>query len=423
MSSEKPIPPNIQQLFDEALPADGGEQTLALGEFHGHNAHIQMLTSQMDALRTDHNVGTFGIEHYALSNLFIWAYADGTLENALGSKVAAANYLKVAYLLLLRPVIRASELATADLVVAALDHGEHAVFFDARRKIPDLSDLVADKQNNLSYSPIVKMLSNPDTAQANLIHLLKQESGALYDAYEKEVGWLLCKNPAYAERLDALRQLIDQGHAEINADKLGSDALSALVFKTLSVPDKNRITISGLAHIDGAGALYEPSLERIDGSFAHHLFSKGTTPRPHKVTRAAIGSIAMLDAIDIAHEKSRIELAAAPHKFPRHRIGEPAIPMFDIETGEYRDFSAFPDLPATSLRDKLAATQSKQLGFLPRRNNAITLDRWEDPTLHPELSALAEKLRVLVNTPATNVTGERALASRLGTKADHDLDL
>ena len=136
-------------------------------------------------------------------------------------------------------------------------------------------------------------------------------------------------------KFDAAEQLIACGHDKINAGALTSDALSATLFEAMARPNGNRITIGGNGHIDGIGSLYEPNkIERVHGTFGHHLFAMGQSPemqRPHQVTAAVIATTAVGEKIN--------DLAKSDFSTPIHQsVRDHQVHHLDLDTGEIEPF-------------------------------------------------------------------------------------
>lgn len=320
---------------------------MALGELHGNHEHLEWLRHYLPELQA-RNVRTIGLERSAYQNIFLWAYADGTLERELGSKSAAQDYLSAVFVANFRSDFRANAEASAALTIAALDAGIRVVAYDSRYTFANAIAKYQkglDRLVNLTHeagtgdtSAYWNQLRHSSSKRHNISHNEELASAWMLG----EVEWLLAKKPEYHRRFNAIEALIEAGHKKIASDCLRSDALSACVFDSLAVPQGNRMTMIGFSHLDGVGegSLNTNPIQYVCGTFADHL---GTvqqaylSPYPPRVVSAVIAGAGM--AKDI---RNKTNYTLGPFYGNVPVVTKPPIPIITIDTGEINPLSLKP---------------------------------------------------------------------------------
>ena len=309
------MPKAFAEFFAKALSMDGGIHTLVVGELHDATEHLEFLQRNLGDLKDRYGIQTIGLEWPAYFNLFLWAYADGTLERELGSKEKAQAYM------------HALGFGYTDLSIAAMDAGIQVVAFDTRKStswvweeryydgehqqmLLDEAARLKEKGITASSDDILRQWrANPATIPDRIADRGIWELG--------EMDWLLSLNPDYQAKLDAMQRLIDVGRQKIEEQKLTEDGLSAVLFHAASAKG-NRLTISGTAHMDGVGAY--GYTHGVFGQHLKHLFAPEQPPdehHVHHVTEAVIATTAVAQRIDDLKKQSwrpRREKAIAGHE-------------------------------------------------------------------------------------------------------------
>lgn len=314
MDKSQPIAPAIQKFLHDALPNDGGNHSLVLGEAHSHTEHLDLLQNQLDDLHKHHHVQTLGLERSSYFNLFLWAYRDGQLTEMLGSQQAARDYLKAIFAAYSPAYYKENASKHAELTIQALDAGMDVIAFDSRDSLPSLRGRGKEyiKTYNAELSKLAERKGKSidsviQEQRTDLTHALVNKDDAV------EFLWMLAEAqalrtlyPEYGQKLKALEKLVHVGHQKIADGKLTSDALSAITFNSLAGKG-NRITVIGSAHLTGIGSSVINSWERepirydkedVHGTFGVHLFSAGqlvNAQRAHTVTQTVIASVASVN--------------------------------------------------------------------------------------------------------------------------------
>ena len=298
------MPPDFAKFFEQALPKDGGRHILALGEWHRDVAQLKFLKKYLPELKEKYGVNGIGLERDAFFNVFLWAYADGTLEQQLGSQKNVHAYLRAVFAAFLERKYKDNAIATADITIAAMDAGMEVIAFDSREtlaatkqrwtgQIDELNDYVASRAKDRSAEAVL-MDIRKHSKSFSAKHADKEHVWML-----GEVDWLLGLKQEYQTKLNAMEQLIKIGHKEIRAGRLTSDGLSAAL-GLAQMPDVgNCVTISGSKHINGIGVHDQDFLpqhpEQVHGTFGHHLFAmrRAEGSRADTVTAAMIATVAV----------------------------------------------------------------------------------------------------------------------------------
>ena len=309
-----PMPPAFAEFLAQALPKDGGQHTLDLGERHVATEHLKFLKEHLPELKEKYGLTTIGSEKDVFFNVFLWAYADGTLKQQLGSKEKAQDYLRAVFVAYSDQNYKEHALEEGNLAIAAMDAGMEVTTFDSRFTLANskqeyfseiklknqyLERLAKDNDNNPSVETFRSNIRKDSKQLNNLSRFVK------FPWLLGEVDWLLGLKPEYKIKLDAMERLIEVGHREIGAKRLTSDGLSA-VLQTAQMADRgNSLTISGVTHISGISSYHasvpEAHPEQIHGTFGKHLFAMGQRQefqRPHTVTAAVIATVADADIIN-----------------------------------------------------------------------------------------------------------------------------
>lgn len=377
--------PEVKKLFDDALPSNGGSHTLALGELHNYSEHSQYLADHPKLL-LNHGVSSIGIESPAFFNVFLWAYQDGTLERETGSKLNAKNYLRSAFVAFARPSFREGSIARANLAIAAIDNNIDVVAYDSR---------LTFKSAQQTFAKNISSAHAHDFDEFGLAH--SGNYAWLFEEFSR-------LSPPYKERTDAIESLIDLGHRRIREGKFDSDALSAIVFDTLAAPLGNRVTLGGIAHLDGFGLEWERDpAEWVKGTFGNHLFHVQTPENNkcrHMVTTAVIACTAMADEIMRDHKhKKLIRTNDVTAVMP--------IRLVDLERGTStylsHDDAVAPisrqehiETPLKKSRFQLFSSR-KKLESIIHAEILETHSTQPDPLLMPDIKAAAEAVRAAMN--------------------------
>lgn len=295
MVNDPSLRPVVQKLLDDALPNDGGQHTLALGEDHQENDPLKSLTADLDRLQS-HGVNTIGLEMESWFNPVLWAYQDGTLERKLGSKAMANAQLRLMFRVYSKPECADSSGYMANLCIAAMDRGLRTVAFDSR-------DDHLHELGNHPNTPNEQVPAEAHNSCSNVPWIYRQVQSLCTDSA------LDASIPNYTNRLAAIDRLISLGHQKIREGKLTSDALSATLFDALASTG-NRITISGFSHIDGMGQ-YDHDLpsrhpNQIHGTFGEHLFALGKAKEKQNGHRVSVTQVATVGEI-FSHDTHLID--------------------------------------------------------------------------------------------------------------------
>ena len=258
MTQNTPMSPEIKAFVDKVMPKGRGRHVLALGEKHDEKDHTDYFNTHLSTLIHDHDLGTIGLEIRTYSNVFFWAYQDGTLEKMLGSKENARQYLRQVFSSYTGEY-KDAFIRKGELAIAALDQGVRVVGFDCRGSICNDFSTIADKKWRLSEEDKLKMRTDKDS----------------FPNYTRTSAWMhtevaeLCRvNPVYRERIDRMERLVKLGQKK----KIGYDALSAIVMDVAAAPDKNIVTFSGDRHVDARGDVHDHGdIEKIHGTFPDHI--------------------------------------------------------------------------------------------------------------------------------------------------------
>ena len=307
--------PAFKKFFEKALPNDGHSHTLTLGEAHDTTEHLQWLQQHLSQLKTDYGITTIGVERSTFMNPLFWAYKDGTLAEQLGSKEKAQQYMQTVLMIIATDDCEENSYEQVKLLISAMDAGMDVVAYDSRNSYNDWQNKVHEGKgwvNNKHKKPEKYWQENRENV--SIRNKCIPES---FPQFMMEVEWLRQLKPEYEKKFDAAEQLIACGHQKINAGALTSDALSATLFNAMARPTGNRITIGGVYHINGVGSLNKLNglgslnkpneIEKIHGTFPHHLFAMGQPPeaqRPHQVTAAVIATTAVGKRINDYTKKS-----------------------------------------------------------------------------------------------------------------------
>lgn len=347
------MPPNIAAFFSRALPKGQGEHVLALGEHHRHGEHIKFLDAHLAEIIERSYVGTIGIEAPTYMNVFLWAYADGSLTRKFGSAEKAKQYLLHMFVLSNEAEYESTIRAQVDLVTKAIDMGVRVVAFDARHVCQDEMKDYGDEIKQVHKQIVAKAADSglsrtafrekmfqdesvlksfmDDTVEAELQAELKEEGSdvvkqlAKHSGYESiedyrdkgirdDVGlavmfhelerWIKRK-PNYEARLNVMDSVIFSGR-KLQQHVMPCDALSATILNATKVPNKNVITLNGFGHIDGIGFNEENPYFNVHGAFHRHVElaqpEGGVAP---KVTRAVVASTSVGSKIhqDLLNER------------------------------------------------------------------------------------------------------------------------
>ncbi|MFN8992450.1 MAG: hypothetical protein ACK5X3_02085 [Pseudomonadota bacterium] len=245
------IPPALKAYMKQALPGGADEpHVLALGEDHLQTDHLEFLTHHLPELKAEHRLGAIGVELAPFMDVFLWAYQDGRLPVEKGQE---STYLRSMVLAHYDYAFKHNGRAKAVLAGAALDKGIQVTHFDTRYLLEDLAKRYSEDLASLDR----EIVAHPSLVAHYRMGNYGQGNGTLneYEQFPfllREVQILLKENPNYKRRLDnieavilAARQLAKEGK------EIGSDALSAALFKASMPEDKNALTISGYQHIMG----------------------------------------------------------------------------------------------------------------------------------------------------------------------------
>ena len=307
------MPHDFTKFFEQALPNDGGRHMLALGELHDDVEHLAFLGQHLPEFKEKYGVQTIGLEREAFFNVFLWAYADGTLEKRLGSQEKVQDYLRAVFNAYSDPDYKSTETISADFAIAAMDTGIRITAFDCRDTLVQSKMKVLDEIRKLNESVAGCVAMQGDGDSGDAIPYIRKHTKQL-DTVDKEtkfawmlgeIDWLLGVNPNYQARLNAMERLIEVGHQEICAGRLTSDGLSATLQLAQMLDTGNGITISGSGHIDGLSQYYwgydRNHYVNVHGTFAYHLSAIGEQSeqqRPCTVTSAAILTAAIAKEFD-----------------------------------------------------------------------------------------------------------------------------
>jgi hypothetical protein len=324
----KAMPPAFAKFFADALPNDGGNHTLCLGEHHADTEHLDFLSMQLESLHRDHNLQTLGLERSTFYNIFLWAYRDGKLTELLGSQEAARNYVKNIFTAgLISPDYIETIQETMTVALKAIDMGMNVNAYDSRDTLLAFKKGYGDRidvYNNALACVADEKKSTTEAVRQQRRYSAQNDRGIVWPLTEAE--WLLNRHPKYAAKLAALETLLATGHQKINEGKLTSDGLSAIVFNAMA-EDGNRLTLGGSRHVSGFGYRH-PSIsvfhqEHIHGTFAHHLFAAGQpkeAQQGHTVTHAVIATAAVAtehhEQLWKKYCKTPTSLALAGHRVP-----------------------------------------------------------------------------------------------------------
>lgn len=348
MTSSDQTLPTFQEFFSRALPANGTGNTLSLGENHQASEHWQWLQQHLPELIKNHQLTTIGIESPAFFTLLFCAYKDKTLEDRLGGKEQARNYLRAVLLSTVPANTQKSMSAQADFIMEALDSGLEVIAYDGRdswqgwqhawsKEIQEFRQNLQQivRNDDLSASQQT-WRTNPSFLDAIAQGKPERKIPWVID----EMDWLFRQQPHYQKTLSAIESLISCGQEKIAVGRLTHDALSATLFNTMAKAEGNRITVGGVMHIDGVG----DKDAQAHGTFGHHLSKIGGESSGHRVTHAILaGPVVqhmhknrMAQAANQPkvrnHDLTALHLGSGTEETLRHNDGEPLTKLFSVDT-------------------------------------------------------------------------------------------
>jgi hypothetical protein len=417
------IPPAFAEAFAKALPKDGRSNTLVVGEWHKDSEHLAFLQWHLAELKDTYGIRTIGLETSPFFNVFLWAYADGTLEKELGSKEAAQNYVKAVFQAFSDPDYKDNSIATANFSIAAIDAGITTVAYDSR-------DLLAEKK--VAWSPDINAFlyhlaeSAGESTPNEHLQAIRQAPQSFINKHPHhefswilgEVDWLLGLKPAYQTKLNAMEALIAAGHEKIAVGTLTSDGVSAVLFDALAEKTGNRLVIGGAAHSNGIGIhdnrFQQHHPEQNHGTFATHLQHLSPSAiaaegRMAQVTASAIATTAVGQEIDtfaqyyFSHHSTR---AIAGHR----------VTLMNLNNGKVSEMWQ-PDQTherVVPLADKFPVPYGAAAADLPAIHAAHL-----NPLLIPEIRTAAEKVRAAMH--GNNVL-HKYLGPLVATKVEQSVE-
>lgn len=409
------MPAAFEAFLADALPLDGGNHTLALGELHDTTEHLKWLKQHLPELRTTYGITTIGVERPPWFNVFLWAYQDGTLEKQLGSEQMARKYLRAVNVACIVHGNRENALAIADLLLDAMDAHIPVVAYDSRylRKQQKIDwEEISKVSTDIFTDMITRRATYTNCTAYEFAHGERTNPKTLWDNANgllnfpwllSEMDWLCGlhqQDPSitdYAARLKPIEQLIETGHKKIHQGRLTSDGLSAVILDAMALPQGNRLTVGGAAHLNGMGSatsIVHPKYSH--GTFGMHLVAAeqpASAKPPNRVTSAVIATTQVRENIE-NNAKRRFEK-------PKYQATKGASTLhLNLDTGEVEPSWQPPeDHPrVVQLEEKFpnprVFTPSYSISRTKREAHAAA---HINPLLMPDIKAAADDVRAAMN--------------------------
>lgn len=395
------IPPKLAEFWAQSFPEDGRQHTLVLGESHSHTSHRVWLRDHIDLL-CQHDVKALGCEQYPFMNVFLWAYADGTLTRKLGSQQAARDYLIDVFSLAHYPSAASQRRVTAELIINAIDRGLQVFCYDGRKTRASFDH---DIEYLHSQYPALATAFDGMAVESEKLRLTRQPLHAASEKQDKEsdkfllsfqwlhheLGWLLHENSHYGKRLDAIENALHVGHRLIEEGRMGSDGLSACLFQALAPDEGNRLAIAGFGHIDGAMKVKADVIKTIHGTFAEHLMVTQPKTRAGSVYTAVLGHEDKLE-IHRANEAKR------PRSLPRLAHAIAVVKIGDGSSESIHTFTA-KDAERLHMEDALYEWYSRPDESVEEtaRQERTRVNRFANPMLIPKMKKACDAVHAAMH--------------------------
>ena len=293
------IQPNGKALLNTALPGGEGGHVLALREDHEHGGHIRYLSQHMAELKSDHNLGTLGLEQASYTMLFHWAYQDALAHGSPEAIKTARDMLVDAYEAYGDPKNISRQRGV--LVAAAIEQGIDVVCYDAR------FTLAKDYQKSAESRGEFVQSGRAQRAFSDL------DDNDKYYSMLRDAHKLYHDHPEYKARLDA----IEGGVQKMQDAHVRMDIILANVVSSLADPSKNMLTIGGSAHQSGEK---DPE-QQVDGIFDEGLAYAPLSNHSHwKVTDCFAGTFSGLK--NIAQDITQGDAALRKPRSHRRSLGD-----------------------------------------------------------------------------------------------------